>query len=243
MNSVGAENAWFMFKGKKCAELGVYMRSMPTRPHPARKGELMDIPGRDGKLFFDEGAYDRILVSLRCATRDNASIDAVSAWLTGAGDLVFGDEPNRAYRARITKEFSRSNRNPRLRGQEFTITFDCVPYRYERAPAAPITCASGQKITNPGTVASLPLIKVNGSGDGTLMIGGGTMLFDGLSGAVNVDCDAKIVYTGDGSASSPMLLATQHATGEWLSIPPGDSFVTYTGGITSVVITPRWRWI
>lgn len=60
----------------------------------------------------------------------------------------------------------------------------------------------------PRTVASLPLIKVNGSGDGTLMIGGGTMLFDGLSGAVNVDCDAKIVYTGDGSASSPMLLAT-----------------------------------
>ena len=244
MRIVGTENAWFSFKGQRNDVLDVRMISMPTRPHPARKGELLDIPGRHGKVFQDEGVYDRILVTIRVMAADNANIDDISAWLTGEGDLVFGDEPERAYHARITKEFSRSNRIVRLRGQEFTITFDCEPFRYESFPVSPITItASGTSIVNPGTWESQPLIRVNGTGDGTLMIGGNTLIFNDLAGYINVDCDAMIAYTGGSSASDPMLLATQHLTGEWPTIKPGQDFVTFTGGITSVVITPRWRWI
>lgn len=246
MKAIGTENAWFSFKGIRndAVNLDVRMLAPPTRPHPARKGNLTDVPGRDGKLFQDENAYDRILVSLPCATTDNSNIDAINAWLTGEGDLIFGDEPNRAYHARITKEFSRSNRAPRLRGQSFTPTFDCEPYRYSAIPAADIdTYDSGDQIINPGTVASAPLIQVLGNGNGTLMIGGNTLIFDNLSSSITVDCDAKIAYTGGSSASNPMVLATQKVTGEWPMIEPGTNYVAFTGGITSVVITPRWRWI
>ena len=128
MRAIGTENAWFSFKGIRndAPELDVRMIAPPTRPHPARKGELVDVPGVNGKLFQDEGVYDRILVTLPCATTDNSNIDEISAWLSGEGDLIFGDEPDRVYHARITKEFSRSNRMPRLRGQSFNLTFDCL---------------------------------------------------------------------------------------------------------------------
>ena len=51
MRPVGKENAWFSFKGIRNTEYDVRMISMPTRPHPARKGNLIDIPGTNGKLF------------------------------------------------------------------------------------------------------------------------------------------------------------------------------------------------
>ena len=53
MRAVGTQNAWFQFRGIKNTEMNVQMLSMPTRPHPARKGELIDVPARDGKLFID----------------------------------------------------------------------------------------------------------------------------------------------------------------------------------------------
>lgn len=246
MRAIGTENAWFSFKGIRNDDpsLDVRMIAPPTRPHPARKGELIDVPGVNGKLFQDEGVFDRILVTLPCATTDNSNIDAISGWLSGEGDLVFGDEPERAYHARITKEFSRSNRMPRLRGQSFNITFDCEPFRYNVHPEADADVyTSGETITNPGTWPSAPLLTVNGTGDGTLMIGNETLIFNDLIGYIIVDCEAKIAYTGGTSAADPMMLATQHLTGEWPVIQPGASFVSFTGGIKSVVITPRWRWL
>lgn len=244
MKAIGTQNAWFSFKGVRNDSLDVRMVAMPTRPHPARKGELINVPGRDGKLFIDEGVYDRILVTLRVIAGSNENIDDINAWLSGEGLLVFGDEPERAYHARITKEFSRVNQNARLRGQAFTITFDCEPYRYEANPAGPILISKTPgEIINPGTVPSLPLIRVNCTGAGSLMIGNETMLVEDIGGYVMIDCDAKLAYSGEGTAADPMYLATQKVTGEWLEIAPGKQFVSFTGDITSVEILPRWRWL
>lgn len=246
MKAIGTENAWFSFKGIRndALNLDVRMLAPPTRPHPARKGNLTDVPGKDGKLFQDEKAYDCILVTVPCATTDNSNIDAISAWLSGEGDLIFGDEPTRAYHARITKEFSRSNRAPRLRGQAFTPSFDCEPYRYSAVPSTDADVYdSGDTIINPGTIASAPQLQVMGNGNGNLMIGSNTLIFTDLSGSIVVDCEAKIAYTGGSSANDPMVLATQKVTGEWPMIQPGTSYITFTGGITSVVILPRWRWL
>lgn len=244
MRAIGTQNAWFSFKGIRNDSLDVRMVSMPTRPHPARKGELINVPGADGKLFIDEGVYDRILVTLKVIAADNANIDEISAWLSGEGNLIFGDEPERAYRARITKEYSRTNVNPRLRGQTFTVSFDCEPYRYEANPAGPILISeSPGEITNPGTVPSAPLIRVNCTGAGSLMIGNATMLVNDIGEYVMIDCDAKIAYSGEGTAADPMYLATQKVTGEWLAIAPGKQFVSFTGDIKSVEILPRWRWL
>ena len=88
MRAIGTENAWFSFNGRRNTEFDVRMLSMPTRPHPARKGELLDIPGRHGKVFQDEGVYDRILVTIRVMAADNANIDELwrSAFYISAFD-------------------------------------------------------------------------------------------------------------------------------------------------------------
>ena len=105
MTPIGKGNAWIEFRGIKNTDVGVRLLSMPTRMHPAAKGRLIDVEGRDGKLWLPENAYDRITIGIQLCTGPDADIDAVSAWLMGEGALIFGDEPLRAYHARITKEY------------------------------------------------------------------------------------------------------------------------------------------
>lgn len=235
--------AWFSFKGKKSDAMKVFMLELPVRPAPVESGKREDVPGVSGGLWVPEGGYGRINVSVKLEAGDGADMDAVNAWLSGEGDLVFGDEPNRAYRARITKSADRSCTRRRL-NRSWKQGFDCEPFRYLHPEMNAIEIsASGTKISNPGTVGAQPLIRVSGSGDGALMIGGATMLLSGMSAPVYLDCEAKMAFTGEGTASSPRVLATQHVTGEWIEIAPGESYVTFTGGITGVRIAPRWRFL
>jgi predicted phage tail component-like protein len=233
--------AWFSFAGTMSHDMKVYMVELPVRPMPAMKGDDVEIPGTDGNLWMSDGGYERITVSVKLEAGDDADIDLINGWLRGEGDLIFGDEPDRVYHARIIKNADRSHKGKRT-NRQWKQTFDCEPYRY-LADCANLLPKSTEYIMNPGNVASAPLILVNGYGDGTVMIGNNTLIFNDLDGHIFVDNDAKIAYTGGTSPTDPMILATQHLTGEWIKIQPGRNFVTFTDGITSIEIAPRWRWL
>lgn len=239
MKAVGSQNIWIEYAGRKNTDLGVEMLSMPTRPHPARKGELIDVPGRNGKLFMDEGAFDRILVSVRLMA-PGGDMDAVNGWLTGTGLLRFGDSPARAYQASVTKEFSVSNRFARLRGQEFTVTFDCDPFRYVYpSPAAVTIAVSGGTIENPGTVFSQPEIKITGNGDFTLVVNGYSIDGREIANGAIVDCELQETFALDKTQS----LNGSFVMDEFPVLRPGTNIVTWSGGVTQVEITPRWRYL
>lgn len=237
MKAINRRDLWFEFAGIRNDEMGVQMLSMPTRPHPARKGTLVDVPGRDGKLFIDEGAYDRVLVTIRLIALDD--IDTVNGWLSGKGELIFGDEPERAYRAMITKEFSQSSRSPRLRGQEFTVTFDCEPYKYVSPPAAKIALTSGGTVTNPGTVYAAPRITITGSGDLLLSVNGFLVEGSGVEGGAIVDSELQEVLQTDGATSYNRSFSID----EFPLLAPGGNPITWTGSITKLEIEPRWRYL
>ena len=240
MKAIGSENIWFEFAGHKNTEYGVMMLSMPTRPHPARRGELKSVPGRNGKLFLDQNAYDQIVVSVR-AVAVNGNMDAVNGWLSGSGDLRFGDDPNRVYKATVTKEFSTTNRSNRLVGREFTVSFDCYPFRYvSPALSAQSFSSSPATINNPGTVFSQPEIRIACTGAFTLVVNG--YQIDGKAGAsggVIVDCELNECF----NLNKTELRNTVITLDEFPRLDPGVNAITWTGAITSVEITPRWRYL
>lgn len=244
MNAIGRNNIWFSYKGHRNSEYGLEMLSMPTRPQPARKGELVDVPGRDGKLFLDENAYDRVLVTMQVIA-PGRRMDDIRAWLTGEGALIFGDAPNRAYRARVTKEFGISHRNARLEGQEFTITFDCEPYRYAYpAPEAIAIAASGATINNPGTAYARPEITIQGSGDVTIIVNGYQIDIDGLETGAVIDCELMECFNADKS----QLINQKFTMDDFPVLQPGANIITWSAAdgaaVTGVTISaPRWRYL
>ena len=97
------ESVWFEFAGARNTDKGVRLLSLPVRYHPAERGKLVEVPGRDGYLWAADGAFDNVLTRVQCQTADDADMAAVDAWLRGAGELRFSDDPERFYRARVVK--------------------------------------------------------------------------------------------------------------------------------------------
>lgn len=253
MKALNSSEAWFSFKGISCFGYSVRMVSPPTRPHPARKGEYINVPGTDGEIWLDGGGHKNIQISVRCIAEDNINIDHINSWLSGRGELIFGDEPERAYKANVTGEFARNNLYGVMRGQEFTVSFDCEPYRYKADPSgdnqsfvASAPFSASVSVTNPGTADALPLIRVSNSSEGcSITIAGNTLSVVYCAEPIYVDCAAMRAYIeNDDGTLSP---ASMYVSGDWLRIPPGLNTVIIAPGdysnSASITITPRWRWL
>lgn len=62
------------------------------------------------------------------------------------------------------------------------------------------------------------------------------MQIAGLASEITIDVAAGLAYNG-------AVNLTGSLTGDWpLTIPPGNSTVSWTGSVTKVEITPSWRY-
>jgi phage-related protein len=241
------KEAWFEFKGIRSSDMGIMLRSMPTRTAPAQKFTRKSVSGRDGTVKVSGGEYGDSSVQLEMDVIDERNMAAVLGWLSGSGDLRFSDEPDLIYtNATIDKEYARKSIIPRATAQRFTVKWTCDPFRKLHTPADPIEIySSGTAINNPGTAEALPRIIVSGSGDFSITIGMQTMFFYGVEGGIIIDSEAQDALTADGAQ-----LANDKTDGALFKIQPGQSIVQWlTGGedsagsISKITIEPRWRYL
>lgn len=233
-------SAWFEFAGARNTDRGVRLLSLPVRYHPAERGEFLRVPGRNGSLWAGEDAFDDVTVRVQCQTTDDADMATVSAWLCGAGELRFSDDPERFYRARVTKEFSRSAAMNRFVNQTFTVTFDCQPFLYHLEVENITLDGNPDTVTNPGTYKSAPRIKITGTGMAVLTIGTQIVEVDDLGGGIIIDSELGECFdlTETQLKNSVVTLMDE----DFPTLAPGANIISWTGtGVTGITITPRWR--
>lgn len=231
-------DAWFEFKGKRSTQMGIELTSMPARGMPAERGEFAAVAGRSGALWVGDGGYDTIDVRLDCYAPDGHN-DEIAQWLTGSGDLRFSDDPYRVYKARIARNIQRSNPFARFTAQKYTVTFTCQPHKYAWADEylPPMTEAGG--VVNPGALPSYPRIEVEGSGDVTLAINGEEITMEGLTDGIIIDSEMMECLSLD----ETQLLNSKVQMDEFPTLSPGFNAIAWKGTVTSVTITPRWRYL
>lgn len=241
-------NDWFDWNNTRCTNYGIRVLNQPSIIRAQERVESIVIPGLSGSLTRTEGKdiFEEKNQSCVCIIEDDVinRIAKIGGWLRGGGNVTFANQPDGYYKARIANQipFDKILRNHPHRS--FSVEFICQPFFYLFTGDTSRSYYSGERLTNPGNIASAPIIKVTGDGDGTIMCGESTMLTNGLGevGYIIIDCEAKIAYKGaPGDPTDPLTLLGTRVTGEWLTIPTGDSYFTFTGGISSVEITPRWR--
>lgn len=217
-----------------------YVASAPRIIKPVRKMSVVQIAGTNREVVEMEDAwetYDQTYTlfvgdgSEDCteeALMDVAKVLYKNGWQTLVDD--YDDDHYRLayYQGGLDAE----NRYTRL--SKFDVTFKCRPERFLNSGDVVISIPSGEAITNPTNYNAKPLIKITGSGNGTLTIGETTMSFTGIVDYLYIDCDRMDVYRLPSENRNSLM------TGEFPILKSGENIIAFTGGITSCEITPHW---
>lgn len=230
----------FTFNGKPSSEYGVYLRTRPDIPTAERDVETLDIPGAAKPLLIDHGGYKAQNIEIEAYINNETNLDAVRGWLAGYGEMIFSTEPNCAYHIYITGSVEYEHVGRTLRSRSIIVPCTLMPFRYVYPSPADVTIStSGGTIENPGTVFSQPKLKITGSGDFTVVVNGYSIDGRSITGGAIVDCELQETFTPDETQS----LNGSFVMDEFPVLKPGTNAITWTGDVTKIEITPRWRYL
>lgn len=233
---------YFVWNGHAAYEFGVIVSEYPPIMRPKERVTTKTVPGKGGHLTFLETVavpvYESYLRVVHCYIRPGASIQAIEQWLTGSGIVIFGNEPDRYYNARIINNF---DFNKIVRGKqyyEFDVPFYCQPYKGLVPIEENIVInTTGATIQNPGNVPALPKVTLFGAGEITFTLGGGMVQLTNIIDGIVMDWENQECTSLDGG-----FLLNNRVSGTQY-IPIGTSVVSWTGNVIQAVIQPNWRWI
>ena len=106
---------------------GLIISELPPITKPEMRVQETIVDGRDGSIIEELGyaSYDKtILIGLH----GNFNIDEVIKYFTGEGDIVFSNEPDKVYKAKIC---GRIDYTRLLRYRQASILFKVEPYKYK----------------------------------------------------------------------------------------------------------------
>lgn len=232
----------FTFGGKDSfQDFGIYVALRPNIPSPKRRVSYVDVPGRDSSLRRDEGTYEDITLSVECSFIGDTyqKISDLKAWLLNAGetDLVFSYQPDKKYIAQVVNSI---DFEVVLKiTSHFIIVFNCQPFQYATENES-VYITTNSTILNPGTAISFPTIKVNGTGAGSVTVNGKSVSFSGIDEHVILNSEIQETYKDTGTE---LINKNGTKTGEYPVLLPGKNTISFLGEITSLEITPNWRWL
>ena len=241
-------NDWFEWNGVKCTELGIRVLEQPDITIPAERVTYTNVLGRSGALSLTEGVdvYDDLTLTATCYIDGPARIPRIAAYLKGAGTVTFANRQGGFYYARIANQipFEKILRgNPQC---SFAVNFRCKPFWYQADVPSVTTAGKTTTLTNPGTTYSQPKIEIYGHGDFAVTIAGAVMLMTAIDGGIILDTELQDALTLDGAQ-----LLNDHVSGDFLTIPPGESVLAWqpfedndnAGTVDKMIISPRWRYL
>lgn len=228
-----------VWAGKSSDELNLTVETYPDRPRPAKKYSVVSVPGRNGDLHIDTGAYANYTqfydIGIRGRERGlPQAARAVAQWLyapTGYNRLEDSYEPDvfrLAYYAGPQDIENILNGLGRA-----TIEFSCKPQRFLKDGENPVSVSSGTTLYNPTAFTALPIIHISGNGAGRLQVGEYVVEIFSLDGNITLDCDLQNAYNGTTNLNNTI------SAPEFPKLVAGDNEISYTGEWT-VEIIPRW---
>ncbi len=209
------------------------MEFLPERISPKRRDEAITISGRHGTLTATDGTFEPYILQAEFIVKDLSKTDKICSHFKGEGDLIFSNNLDRKYKARVNNqiEFLRIIHSLKL----FAVEFEVQPFMYEAAPA-PRTLTEPTSILNIGTFESEPIITVYGQGDITLTINNLNLILNGIDGEITLNSEILNAYKDTLSLNNKM-------SGDFPIFSVGENVISWTGSVTKLEIMPNWRWI
>lgn len=244
--------------GRSSAEYGITVERFPALNRPSRKYEKVSVPGRNGDIYFYQDSFSNYIqqYEIYAGSRNGSAPDAwteVFNWLypedravstddflnltiNGYHQLIDSYEPNAIRLAAFNEAVEVANEWNQI--ARAAISFDCRPERFTSDAFTPVSfTASGGHVTNNTKRNAKPCLKVYGSGAGTLTVGNEIISISAINGYIYIDSELKNCYKGMNDLNLNNLVTL---TSEFPILKPGNTYITWTGGITQIDVIPRW---
>lgn len=124
----------FKFRGKHSNDFNIGTRSIDRTVLPEKRRIEYTIPGKSGTLEFESDLYEKreismVLGLMKTETWEELRLKAreIAGWLTGYGQLIFDDEPDKAYEATVYNSIGIEQLMLLPKGT-INIAFECQPF-------------------------------------------------------------------------------------------------------------------
>lgn len=205
---------------------------------PEERTQQVTIPGRAGDMTLTEGedVFNSYIQTIEIGIDGADNIRAAEQWLKGAGVVTFDCQPGLKQEARVYGNIELKKHSRNLDRWKGNIQFYCSPVKYATDEADVTVTSSGTTVTNPGDMVSCPLIEITGSGLVTVMIGSRTLTIPACESGWVIDTENEWILD-DGV---PVMGA---CSGDFPVLEKGANVITFTGSVSKLVITPRFRYL
>lgn len=229
----------FTWNGVNCADFNIICSNGGTYGAAERDVTVIKIPGRNAPLIIDNGCYKPINVTFQCHVRRGFAANAslIRNWLRSAVGYQRLEDDAHPDEYRMARPIGEVEFEPMFTDKkaDLNITFECQPQRFLKSGENTVIKTANGYITNPTQYEALPLIVVYGSGSGTITVGDYTVEISEIGTSVTLDCEIQRAYNGTTPRDNTI-------TGQFPKLVSGRNAINFSGGVTSVEITPRW-WI
>lgn len=240
--------AWFEWNGIRCEEFGLRAIEVPI-VLPKERVQYKTVVGRSGDAVITQGreVLEEIVLSVTCRTMGrvtSALLSQLAHVFRGSGSLRLSTRPEGCYIGRVNNQLTFKQVIQGYTPREVTIDFKVKPYICLNATADINLPLGSGTVTNAGTLEAYPRIEIHGSGDVAVMIGASQIVLTNLTDGIVIDSEKMDALNLEESQ-----LMNDHMSGDFPTLPLGTSTVSWAaydgndnaGGVTSIVITPRWR--
>ena len=218
---------------------GLLICELPPITKPQMRVKETVIDGVDGSIIEELG-YERYDKTITVGLKIGADVDEIIEYITGNGKIVFSNEPNKYYIARITKGIDYQRL---LRFRKANITFRVQPFKYDNEEFDIYADAERESISvvNEGNHTAKPLITIEGEGTVILSVNDTVICeytFPEGENTVTLDSEKQEAYL-----ESIKNLRNRTMLGEFPVFKKGASVLSWSGAVESIRIKRYNRWL
>lgn len=229
---------YIIWNNKDSREIdGLLICELPPITKPQVRVKETVIDGVDGSIIEELGyeSYDK---SIAVGLKVGANIDEIIEYFTGNGNIVFSNEPNKYYIARIINGIDYERL---LRYRVARVTFRVQPFKYDNEEREINANVEDRKVSiiNNGNHTAKPIITLEGAGVVDLSLNGTVICryaFPNEGDTVILDSEAQDAYWGG-------FLRNRNMVGEFLVLEKGVNTLSWDGTVTSLQIKRYSRWL
>ena len=165
----------FTFRGRHSSEFNIGFRSVDRTVLPKRRISEITIPGRSGtyEMGIDEFEKREIVGIIGIMNESNfeelrKKVREIAYWLSGSGKLIFDDERDKYYQARIAGQvdIAQLTMQPKATAK---IVFSCQPFAMSaEKKRKPLNIGHNRDIGYQGTAETPTRIIIRNTGNQTI---------------------------------------------------------------------------